>query len=287
MKRFLALALVLALACATAVTGFAADETEDKENKIDASAGVEYTGNSLVFNDGNGNETTAPKMTMSAMLPGVPSEGAMLLENTSGSLANIYVDTSVVQTLVGAAGAGTTNSTGYTVKLWVEQGGNKTVLFGSDLGENKGSQVGGAEQTAEGTLENQELKALNDMLAAQGGDASTQAEGNNYLLAATLKNGETATLRLSITPDPTATTSTYMAGNGEIQFKFMAEQVDIKNRTETRTVKGETTIVTQTRYWLNGVQTGDPVAIAPLVAVLVLAVLVFLIAAKKKKKKEE
>lgn len=287
MKRFLALVLVLALACATAVTGFAADETEDKENKIDASAGVEYTGNSLVFNDGNGNETTAPKMTMSAMLPGVPSEGAMLLENTSGSLANIYVDTSVVQTLVGATGAGTTNSTGYTVKLWVEQGGNTTVLFGSDLGENKGSQVGGAEQTAEGTLENQELKALNDMLAAQGGDASTQAEGNNYLLAATLKNGETATLRLSITPDPTATTSTYMAGNGEIQFKFMAEQVDIKNRTETRTVKGETTIVTQTRYWLNGVQTGDPVAIAPLVAVLVLAVLVFLIAAKKKKKKEE
>lgn len=287
MKRFLALVLVLALACATAVTGFAADETEDKENKIDASAGVEYTGNSLVFNDGNGNETTAPKMTMSAMLPGVPSEGAMLLENTSGSLANIYVDTSVVQTLVGATGAGTTNSTGYTVKLWVEQGGNKTVLFGSDLGENKGSQVGGAEQTAEGTLENQELKALNDMLAAQGGDTSTQAEGNNYLLAATLKNGETATLRLSITPDPTATTSTYMAGNGEIQFKFMAEQVDIKNRTETRTVKGETTIVTQTRYWLNGVQTGDPVAIAPLVAVLVLAVLVFLIAAKKKKKKEE
>lgn len=286
MKRFLALALVLALACATAVTGFAADnETEDKENKIEPSAGVEYTGNSLVFNDGNGNETTAPKMTMSAMLPGVPSEGAMLLENTSGSLANIYVDTSVVQTLVGAAG--TTNSTGYTVKLWVEQGGNTTVLFGSDLEENKGSQVGGAEQTAEGTLENQELKALNDMLAAQGGDASTQAEGNNYLLAATLKNGETATLRLSITPDPTATTSTYMAGNGEIQFKFMAEQVDIQSRTETRTVKGETTIVTQTRYWLNGVQTGDPVAIAPLVAILVLAVLVFLIAAKKKKKKEE
>lgn len=285
MKRFLALVLVLALACATAVTGFAADETEDKENKIDASAGVEYTGNSLVFNDGNGNETTAPKMTMSAMLPGVPSEGAMLLENTSGSLANIYVDTSVVQTLVGAAG--TTNSTGYTVKLWVEQGGNTTVLFGSDLEENKGSQVGGAEQTAEGTLENQELKALNDMLAAQGGDTSTQAEGNNYLLAATLKNGETATLRLSITPDPTATTSTYMAGNGEIQFKFMAEQVDIQSRTETRTVKGETTIVTQTRYWLNGVQTGDPVAIAPLVAVLALAVLVFILAGKKKKKKEE
>lgn len=285
MKRFLALALVLALACATAVTGFAADDETD--SAVKPSAGVEYAGKSLVFNDGNGNETTAPKMTMSAMLPGVPSEGAMLLENTSGSLANIYVDTSVVQTLVGAAGAGTTNSTGYTVKLWVEQGGNKTVLFGSDLGENKGSQVGGAEQTAEGTLENQELKALNDMLAAQGGDASTQAEGNNYLLAATLKNGETATLRLSITPDPTATTSTYMAGNGEIQFKFMAEQVDIKNRTETRTVKGETTIVTQTRYWLNGVQTGDPVAIAPLVAVLVLAVLVFLIAAKKKKKKEE
>lgn len=272
MKRFLALALVLALACATAVTGFAA------EGDATPSAEVVYDGKNLTFTNGQ-------TMTMDSMLPGVPAEGAMTLRNTSGALAKIYVDTTVVQTLVGAAG--TTNSTGYTVKLWVEQGGNTTVLFGSDLEENKGSQVGGAEQTAEGTLENQELKALNDMLAAQGGDTSTQAEGNNYLLAATLKNGETATLRLSITPDPTATTSTYMAGNGEIQFKFMAEQVDIQSRTETRTVKGETTIVTQTRYWLNGVQTGDPVAIAPLVAVLVLAVLVFLIAAKKKKKKEE
>ena len=288
MKRFLALALVLALACATAVTGFAADdETEDKENKIDASAGVEYTGNSLLFNDGNGNETTAPQMTMSAMLPGVPSEGAMLLENTSGSLANIYVDTTVVKTLMCAAGTTTDSSTGYTVKLWVEQGGNTTVLFGSDLGENKGSQVGGAEVNPEGELENQELMAMNDMLDAQASGVSTLDGDPNYLLAATLKNGETATLRLSITPNATATTNTYMAGNGQIQFKFMAEQVDIQSRTETRTVKGETTIVTQTRYWLNGVQTGDPVAIAPLVAVLVLAVLVFLIAAKKKKKKEE
>ena len=128
---------------------------------------------------------------------------------------------------------------------------------------------------------------MNDMLATQAGGVSTLDGDPNYLLAATLNNNETATLRLSITPDGTATTNTYMAGNGEIQFKFMAEQVDIQSRTETREVKGETVVVTQTRYWLNGVQTGDPVAIAPLVAVLALAVLVFILAGKKKKKKEE
>lgn len=271
-KRILALALVLALACATALTGFAT------EGDPEPSAEVVYDGKSLSFPQGS-------TMDMSTMLPGVPAEGAMTLRNTSGALAKIYVDTTVVQTLMGAAG--TDKSTGYTVKLWVEQGGNETVLFGGDLGTNEGSQVGGAEANGTGTLENQELEAMNDMLATPASGVSTLAGDPNYLLAATLNNNETATLRLSITPDPTATTNTYMAGDGKIQFKFMAEQVDIQSRTETREVKGETVVVTQTRYWLNGVQTGDPVAIAPLVAVLALAVLVFILAGKKKNKKEE
>lgn len=274
MKRFLALALVLALACATAVTGFAADEEEKPTT-------VEYTGSALNYVDGK------VTMDMSQVLPGVPSEGKIVMTNKSGALANFYVDTTVVRTLEG------TKTSGYTVKLWVETKDGTTVLFGGDLDENNGGQVGGNDNGSSG---NQELMELNDMLAANADGISTQADGENYLLAATLANEESATLKLSITPDGTATTKNYSGkenddktrGNtGLIQFKFMAEQIDIQTRTETRTVKGETTVVTQTRYWLNGVQTGDPVAIVPLAIVLVLAVLVFIVAAKKKSKKEE
>lgn len=275
MKRFWALALVLALACATAVTGFAADEEEKPTT-------VEYTGSALNYVDGK------DVMDMSQVLPGVPSEGEIVMTNKSGALANFYVDTTVARTLQG------TDTTGYTVKLWVvDKNGNETVLFGGDLDKNEGGRVGGNDAGAEG---NKELEALNDLLAANNDGISTQADGRNYLLAATLANGESATLKLSITPNGTTTTNAY-SGNtvvdeesgdaGYIKFQFMAEQINIQSRTETREVKGDPVIVTQTRYWLNGVQTGDPVAIAPLVIVLALAVLIFVIAAKKKSKKEE
>ena len=122
-----------------------------------------------------------------------------------------------------------------------------------------------------------ELKVLNE----------ADVLGNDYVLVATVAPNATSVLTLKITPNATGTDSTYRSSAGQMNFQFMAEEITPIIRTETREVKGETTIVTQTRYWLNGVQTGDPVAIAPLAAVLVLAVLVFILAAKKKKKKEE
>lgn len=272
MKRILALALVLALACATAVTGFADDKTP---------VTVQYTGSELNYLGAD--PDTGAVMDLPALLPGAAAEGEVILTNNSGALANFYVDTEVVNTLQG------TFSSGYVVKLWVEdlQTGETTVLFGEDMNLNPntgdGTLVGGNDATGQGS--NDELMELNDMLKV--GATATLANGRNYLLAATLGNGESAALKLSITPDPTATTNAYSAKTGAIRFQFMAENVDIQSRTETREVKGADVVVTQTRYWLNGVQTGDPVAIAPLVIVLALAVLVFIVAAKKKNKKEE
>ena len=265
-KRILALALVLALACATAFTGFADDETT-----------VTYTGSALEFTGGAG-ET--PTMVMDEMLPGVTSTGEMTLTNASGALARIYMSTEVTQTLEG------TYNSGYTVKMWVEGPDGATVLFGNDgTTSSDGVQVGGGNGTG-----NEELKAMNGMLAKAAGVA-TLDEGEetppNYLLVANLAAGESAVLKLSITPDPTATTNDYEAKFGNINFKFMAENVDIKSRTEVKTAKAADVVVTQTRYWLNGVQTGDPVAIAPLAGVAALALLVFIVAAKKKKEREE
>ena len=107
------------------------------------------------------------------------------------------------------------------------------------------------------------------------------------MLATTLEAGQSATLKLSIMADGVATTNEYMGKDGNINFSFMAEEVDILNRQEVTTIRSEPEVVTQTRYILTGVQTGDPLVIAPLLAVLVLAVVVFIIAAKKKRKKGE
>lgn len=247
MKRFCALALVLALACAAAFTGFA-----------DSNASVVYDGTNL---------TTSGDMTaINNLLPGVPSEDSMTITNKSGALTRFYIDTNVTKTLEG------TYNSGYTVKLWVENpDGTETVLFGNGANSAEGSQVGGGIQ-GEG---NRELEELNSVLP------------DGYMLATTLAAGQSATLKLSITADGTTTTNEYMAKDGNINFGFMAEEVETLTRHEVNTVKGDPVVVTQTRYWLNGVQTGDPVAIAPLVAILALAVLVFVIAAVKKKNKKE
>ncbi|MCI6959258.1 MAG: hypothetical protein MR743_05300 [Oscillospiraceae bacterium] len=267
-KRILALALVLALACATAVTGFAADETT-----------VTYTGTALEITGGTGAGDT-PIMVMDQMLPGVISTGEMTLINESGALARIYMSTEVTKTLEG------TYNSGYTVKMWVEGPDGTTALFGNDgTTSSDGVQVGGGS----GNAANEELLAMNDMLRAADGGVTTQADDvpENYLLVANLANGESAVLKLSITPNGTATTNAYEAKDGNINFKFMAENVDIQNRTEVKTAKAADVVITQTRYWLNGVQTGDPVAIAPLAGVTALALVVFIVTSKKKKEREE
>lgn len=246
-KRFCALALVLVLACAAVFTCFA-----------DSNASVVYDGKNLT--------TTGSMNAINDLLPGVPSEDSMTITNNSGALTRFYIDTNVTKTLEG------TYNSGYTVKLWVvNPDGSETVLFGNGADGAEGSQVGGGMYTTEG---NQELKELNDVL-------------DGYMLATTLEAGQSATLKLSIMADGAATTNEYMGKDGNINFSFMAEEVDILNRQEVTTIRSEPEVVTQTRYILTGVQTGDPLVIAPLLAVLVLAVVVFIIAGKKKRKKGE
>lgn len=220
--------------------------------------------NASVVYDGKNLTASGSMDAINDMLPGVPSEDSMTITNNSGALTRFYIDTDVTKTLEG------TYSSGYTVKLWVvNPDGSETVLFGN--GSADGSQVGGGMNTTDG---NQELKELNNVL-------------DGYMLATTLGAGQSATLKLSITADGAATTNEYMDKVGNINFSFMAEDVETLVRHEVNTVKSEPTVVTQTRYILTGVQTGDPMVIAPLVAVLALAVLVFVVAAAKKKSKKE
>lgn len=259
-KRFLALVLVLGLAVTAAMGCFAADT---------ADIVVEYNGSDLSY-------STTEGANMTGMAPGVESVYSFGLKNSSGASTNFYMSTEVIRTL---AATGSTGDTGYTVTMLVDG----QVIFGNNLTEESAA---GTATLAEGDEDNgvlvggqgtDELKVLNE----------ADVLGNEYVLVATVAPNATSVLTLKITPNATGTDSTYRSSAGQMNFQFMAEEITPIIRTETREVKGETTIVTQTRYWLNGVQTGDPVAIAPLAAVLVLAVLVFILAAKKKKKKEE
>lgn len=257
MKRICALALVLALACSAAMVGFAAD-----------TGSVEYDGKVLTVEGRMGG--------FEEVLPGIPREGEIKLHNSSSSLTQFYMDTTVAKNLLEGA-----ETSGYEVRMWVEddKGNLLSTILGGD--GTDGLQVGGGTSG-----DNAGLRDLENTLDADG--ATTYADGpDNYLLVATLASNGTAFVKMEITPDGSATVNNYMSQTGEIQFDFYVQEIDPITRHEVRTVTTDPVVITQTRYWLNGVQTGDPVAIAPLVAVLALAVLVFILAGKKKKKKEE
>lgn len=257
-KRLFALVLVLSLALVAALGCYAAD----------GATTVTYDGSDELAISSEG------LTGFENMMPGVESSGSFELVNESNYITNFYMSTEVLQTLT-AAGA---KDTGYTVTMLVDG----QVIFGNTAVQNDGTGAttyadGGEQGVLVGGQNTEELKVLNqeDVL------------GNDYVLVASVDPKSTATLTLRIKPDATGTDAMYMSGNGAMQFQFRAEAVVPVSRTETVYEKGKDIVVTQTRYWLNGVQTGDPVAFAPLVGVLVLAVLVFILAAKKKKKKEE
>lgn len=251
MKRISALVLVLGLAFTSALGCFAAG----------SDISVTYNGSSLDYSVNN------PVDSIQNMTPGVESSYSFDLVNNSGSSTDFYMSTKVLQTLLAST---ETEETGYLVSMTVDN----QVIFGNNapgtVEENDVGVVVGGQDTAQ-------LAMLND----------SDILGNDYVLVATIDPNSTKTLTLHITPNATGTNSYYEGSSGDMRFQFMAEEVTPLTRTEVTTVKNEPTVVTQTRYILTGVQTGDPMVIAPLVGVLALAVLLFIIAGKKKKKKEE
>lgn len=252
MKRISALVLVLGLACSATLGCFAADDSD---------ISVTYNGSSLEYSLSNATDD------IQNMAPGVESDYSFDLVNNSGSSTDFYMSTKVLQTLTAPTSTG---DTGYLVTMLVDD----QVIFGNNAAANsEGDETG----ILVGGQDTDELEMLNEK----------DILGNDYVLVATIGPNSTKTLTLKITPNATGTDASYEASTGDMQFQFMAEEVTPLTRNEVTTVQNEPTVVTQTRYILTGVQTGDPLVIAPLIGVLVLAVLLFIIAGKKKKKKEE
>lgn len=252
MKRISALVLVLGLACTSALGCFAAGGSD---------ISVTYNGSSLDYS------VSGAADNIKDMTPGVESSYSFDLVNNSGASTDFYMATDVIRTLTATDQTG---DTGYLVTMMVDN----QVIFGNNTATNSDGYDTGVVVGGQGT---DGLEMLND----------EDILGNDYVLVATIEPNSSKTLTLKITPNGTSTDYTYEASTGDMQFQFMAEEVTPLTRTEVNTVRNEPTVVTQTRYILTGVQTGDPMVIAPLIGVLALAVLLFIIAGKKKKKKEE
>lgn len=257
MKRISALVLVLGLACTSALGCFAADS---------ADISVTYNGSGLEYSS---NQTDS----IQGMTPGVESTYSFELVNKSGASTNFYMATEVLKTLTAE---NSTGDTGYLVTLLA----GDQVIFGNNVADPDSATTREADDEdgilvgGQGT---KELEVLNE----------EDVLGTNYILVSTVDPNSSTTLTLKITPNATGTDEAYLASTGEMQFQFMAEEVTPLTRTDVTTIRNEPEVITQTRYILTGVQTGDPVVIAPLIGVLALAILLFIIAGKKKKKKEE
>lgn len=197
----------------------------------------------------------------SDMLPGKTYQGEIVLENASEKNANFYMDTSVIKTLISASNE---KDTGYTVSLTC----GDTVLYGYDpiSGVAKGSLIGG-----DGTLG---LEELNKQL-------------EEYPLAATLKPGERTVVKLSIQPDATATSSSYMGANGSIEFRFQAKDVPAVKTVEKVEVvdKGAPSVVTKVNTIVQSAKTGD-IAVIPMCFIVVSGAAAAFAALSKKKKGE-
>lgn len=258
MKRISALVLVLGLACTSALGCFAAGG---------ADISVTYNGSGLEYSVNN------PVDSIQDMAPGVESTYSFDLVNKSGASTNFYMSTEVLQTLTAEK---STRDTGYLVTLLA----GDQVIFGNNVADPDSATTRAAndeEGILVGGQGTDELKVLNE----------DDVLGTDYILVVTVDPNSSTTLTLKITPNATGTDEAYLASRGEMQFQFMAEEVTPLTRTDVTTIRNEPEVITQTRYILTGVQTGDPVVIAPLIGVLALAILLFIIAGKKKKKKEE
>lgn len=258
MKRISALVLVLGLAFTSALGCFAADGSD---------VTVTYNGSSLGYTVNNSENS------MQNLRPGVESSYSFNLVNNSSASTNFYMSTEVLQTLTSEK---STKDTGYLVTLLA----GDQVIFGNNVADPDSATTRAAndeEGILVGGQGTQELKVLNE----------DDVLGTNYILVSTVDPNSSTTLTLKITPNATGTDEAYLASTGEMQFQFMAEEVTPLTRTDVTTIRNEPEVVTQTRYILAGVQTGDPVVVAPLIGVLIVAILLFIIAGKKKKKKEE
>lgn len=217
---------------------------------------VVYDGTSLTY------EGTNQMSGFSNMLPGKTYKGSIQLENKGTNAANFYMDTSVVQTLIGASN---TKDTGYTVTLTC---GN-TVLYGYNpvTAKATGSLIGG-----DGS---QGLEELNKQL-------------EEYPLVATLNPGESTTVTLSVQPDATATGNSYMSADGSIEFRFQASDVpQVRTVVKTQTVQEKPNVVTQVRTVVQAAQTDDVNTIFVCAIVAAVALVLFLVLSSKKQENEQ
>lgn len=203
--------------------------------------------------------------------PGETRSQTITIQNDNKKTADFYMSAEVVEALESNTAAA--RGAGYEIKLTA----GSTVLYDSTVG----GYGAGNEEAASTTG----IKSMNSAL-------------EDYILIATLENGESTNVVLSITFDGEAMDNTsaidYSWAEGQLAFDFKAGYEDPTGTTtvyKTVTKKGDTKFVTnlveifEEAVPLSAVATGDTAMIG--IGVVVLLAGIVLVVAGKRKKAEE
>lgn len=237
-----------------------------------ASATVTFgTDNKLVF---EGTEGGKLGTSFEGIAPGETATQTITMKNENKKTVDFYMDASALQAL--EDGKAAAKGAGYEIRLYV---GDET-LYDSTAG-------GYASDSADGSTEG--IKAMNEG-ALEG-----------YVLVATLAQGQTKDMNLSIYFDGEAMDNDsagidYSDAFGQLGFTFQVAYEDPQGPTvvtKTITKTGETKIVKrlveiiEEKIPLSAVATGDNALIGAGAAVLVVGIILIVVAGRKKKVEEE
>lgn len=261
-KSILALGMVLTILSMNIIQVQAAGEATvsfTEDNKL------EYSNVSVEGNDVNLGSA------FEGVVPGETRSQTIIIQNNNERTADFYMSAKVIEALESNSTAA--RGAGYEIKLTT----GDTVLYDS--------QVGGY---AAGNEESASTAGINNMNSAL----------EDYILIATLKNGETTDVVLSITFDGEAMDNTtaidYSWSEGQLAFEFKAGYEDptgtqivykpVTKKEETKYVTNLVEII-ENQIPLSAVETGDTSMIGAGVVVLLAGVVLVVIGKRKRVEK--
>ena len=251
-KKILSLLFAAAVACTFCMGAFAegqADQQQDSTVTYTSQNTLTTTGNSSAFN---------------GVLPGSTCVQTITLSNNSGATADFYMDLSTLPFEINqtrSASSGIAHPTAYTIDLTVAQGNTTSTLYSDTAGGENASGLSEFQSSLTGT--------------AIAGDA----EGK-WMNVAQLQNGQTATVKLSMTINGSASANEYQNKLASIDYRFLAQNTQTHTITVTKNDTKTNNIV---RQIVQRVQTGDTAPILMLVAVLAVGAVLLVVLVNRSK----
>lgn len=211
------------------------------------------------------------------MAPGETKTQSVTIINSNQNTTDFYMKTEALKKLEEAHQA---SGGAYKITLELVKDGASTSIYDSSLGGAKTGESGDIKADTQGIL---------------GLNTSEIATGSTFL--ATLKNGQTAELKLTVGLDGesirNAAQNTYANAEGTLGLEFLAAyrepatgQIVKVNKVETQSSTPQRNIVQTFKQVVIGVKTGDSTMVGVFVGILVTGITLVVLTGKKKKTEE-